>query len=182
MGTTPWSGKKSVREADDCAATYVNWDDAKEFCKKLSESEKEMYRLPTEAEWEYACRGGTGTQFSFGDDIGLLSDYAWWGGLYGEGNAKGEQYAHEVGRKRANPFGLYDMHGNVLEWCEDVYGDSLPRGTDPLVSDESPVRVSRGGSWSSRAGNCRSGFRADCRNRSPRTPDQGFRVVRVHSN
>jgi sulfatase modifying factor 1 len=179
MGTTPWARKESVREADDCAATYVSWDDAMEFCKKLSGSEKEVYRLPTEAEWEYACRGETTTQFSFVGDNNSLSDHAWWGGLYGEGNVKGEHYAHEVGRKRANPFGLYDMHGNVLEWCEDVYGNSLSGGTDPLVSAEGWFRVSRGGSWYSRAANCRSSFRGDSRGRSRQTFDQGFRVARV---
>jgi formylglycine-generating enzyme required for sulfatase activity len=179
MGSSPWFGMKSVREADDCPATYVTWDDAKEFCRKLSESEKESYRLPTEAEWEYACRGGTTTQFSFGDDKGELNDYAWWGGKFDEGNTKGEHYALEVARKRANPFGLHDMHGNVLEWCEDIYTNRPSAGTDPLISTEGRFRVSRGGSWVSRPANCRSAFRGDSRVPSGRTSDQGFRVARV---
>ena len=90
MGTEPWKGQKYVREGDDYPAVYVSWDDAVEFCEKLSEKEGKDYRLPTEDEWEYACRGGTKTAFSFGDDEAKLSDYAWWGGILGAGNAKDE--------------------------------------------------------------------------------------------
>jgi formylglycine-generating enzyme required for sulfatase activity len=87
MGTEPWKGKEYVQEGDDYPAVYVSWDDAVEFCKKLSAMEGKVYRLPTEAEWEYACRGGTKTAFSFGDDEAELSKYAWWGGIVGNGNA-----------------------------------------------------------------------------------------------
>ncbi|MFM7831452.1 MAG: formylglycine-generating enzyme family protein, partial [Planctomycetaceae bacterium] len=137
MGMEPWKGQAFVQEGDDYPAVYVSWDDAVEFCKKLSAMEGKVYRLPTEAEWEYACRGGTKTAFSFGDDEAELSKYAWWGGIVGNGNAKDEQYphqqyAHRVAQKLANPFGLHDMHGNVSEWCSDWYGDypSTPL-TDP---------------------------------------------------
>jgi formylglycine-generating enzyme required for sulfatase activity len=160
MGTTPWKGKQFVREGDSYAATYVSWDDARAFCKKLSEKEKGEYRLPTEAEWEYACRARTKTRFSFGDDPGTLSDYAWWGGLSGDGNAKAEKYPHETGRKQPNPFGLYDMHGNAGEWCEAVYSQKLPGGTDPLVSVEGRYRMYRGGGWSNSAAYCRSARRS----------------------
>ena len=120
MVTTPWKGRKGdVREGKDYPATFVSWYDAQEFCKKLGEMENAAYRLPTEAEWEYACRGGTTTRFSFGEDERTLGDYAWWGSFIDDGNTKDEFYAHEVGRKKPNPFGLYDMHGNVFEWCED---------------------------------------------------------------
>ena len=119
MGTTPWKGKQYVKEGDDYPATYVSWNDAVEFCRKLSEKEGLEYRLPTEAEWEYACRAGTTTAYSFGDDASELGEYAW----YRE-NAwdAGQKYAHTVGQKKPNPWGLYDMHGNVWEWCEDRYG------------------------------------------------------------
>lgn len=180
MGTTPWKRKDHVWEGDNYPATYVSWDDARAFCQKLSAMEGEVYRLPTEAEWEYVCRGGTTTRFHFGDDEASLSDYAWWGGLYGEGNAKDERYAHEVGQKKANPVGLFDMHGNVFEWCEDRFTDRLPGGTDPLVLAGGWYRVNRGGSWYRRAVNCGSASRGDSRSRSQRSHDLGFRVARSY--
>ncbi len=91
MGTEPWKGKPSVKEGKDYPATYVRWTDANEFCRKLSPWDGRTYRLPTEAEWEYAARGGTTTPYSFGDDASRLSEYAWWGGIVGEGNATTEQ-------------------------------------------------------------------------------------------
>ncbi|MFM7865341.1 MAG: formylglycine-generating enzyme family protein, partial [Planctomycetaceae bacterium] len=148
MGTEPWKSEDYVPEGDDYPAVYVSWGDAVEFCKKLITTDCKVYRLPTEAEWEYACRGGTKTAFSFGDDEAELSKYAWWGGIVGNGNAKDEQYAHRVAQKLPNPFGLYDMHGNVLEWCSDWNGDypSTPL-TDPRGPDSGSSRVARGGSW-----------------------------------
>ncbi|MCA9128177.1 MAG: SUMF1/EgtB/PvdO family nonheme iron enzyme [Planctomycetales bacterium] len=160
MGTTPWRGKEYVKEGSNYAATYVSWEDAIEFCKKLSSLEGKSYRLPTEAEWEYACRGDTTTAYSFGADASSLSNYGWWGGFYGDGNAKSEQYAHQVGQKRANPLGLYDMHGNVSEWCSDWYGEySSGSVTDPRGPSSGSDRVIRGGSWSYYARDCRSALR-----------------------
>ena len=175
MGTTPWKGQTSVKEGDNYPATHVSWDGAQAFCKKLSERESRKYRLPTEAEWEYACRGGRTTRFSFGDDESQLGAFAWY-----DKNADdiGEKYAHEVGRKQANPFGLYDMHGNVWEWCADMYAGRLSGGTDPLVSTGGSLRVRRGGGWHSEAANCRS---ADRGRLAPnlRYAYLGFRVARV---
>jgi sulfatase modifying factor 1 len=118
MGTKPWQGKEFVKEGANYPATYVSWEDAVEFCRKLSEREGKNYRLPTEAEWEYACRAGTTTAYSFGDDPLKLSDYGWWGGFTENGNEKNEQYAHEVASKRPNGYG----HGNrtlISEWSND---------------------------------------------------------------
>jgi formylglycine-generating enzyme required for sulfatase activity len=147
MGTEPWKGKVRVKEGDDFPAVCVSWDDAVEFCKKLSSMERKVYRLPTEPEWEYACRGGTKTAFHFGNDEAELSKYAWWGGIVGNGNARDEKYAHRVAQKLANPFGLYDMHGNVWELCSDWYADypSTPL-TDPRGPSSGSFRVLRGGS------------------------------------
>ncbi len=145
MGTEPWKGMQYVQEGDDYPATYISWNDAVEFCKKLSILEGKTYRLPTEAEWEYACRGGTKTAFSFGDNEAELGKYAWF-----RGNAWDidEKYAHRVAQKQANPFGLYDMHGNVWEWCSDWYGEySSGSLTDPEGSRSGSSRVVRGGSW-----------------------------------
>ena len=120
MGTTPWSGQNYVQANAEHPAVYVSWTDAQAFIQKLNEAAgKTLYGLPTEAEWEYACRAGTTARWSFGDDESQLKDYAWY-----DVNAwdVGERYAHKVGTKQANPWGLYDMHGNVWEGCADRYG------------------------------------------------------------
>ena len=96
----------------------MTWDDAVEFCRKLSEQESAQYRLPTEAEWEYACRAGSTATWCFGDDGGRLGDHAWYGT---NAYQQGEQYPHCIGQKLPNAWGLYDMHGNVWEWCQDWY-------------------------------------------------------------
>ena len=158
MGTTPWSGKSWVEENADHPAVYVSWEDVQAFIQKLNDAAgKELYRLPTEAEWEYACRAGTTTRWSFGDDESDLGDYAWY-----NDNAwdVGERYAHEVGTKLANPWGLYDMHGNVYEWCLDWYGSySSEAQTDPSGPESGSYRVLRGGSWKSASSLVRCTYR-----------------------
>ena len=174
MGTEPWKGQDYVQEGDDYPAVYISWDDAVEFCKKLSAMENRVYRLPTEAEWEYACRGGTKTAFSFGDDEADLSKYAWF-----DGNAYyvDEKYAHQVGQKLPNAFGLHDMHGNVWEWCSDWYSE-YPSGplTDPQGPNTGSSRVLRGGSWNDEPGIVRC---ADRGFNSPggRNSYDGFRLL-----
>ena len=171
MGKNPshFKGKQNPVEK-------VSWDEAVEFCRKLSElpAEKKaghVYRLPTEAEWEYACRAGTTTKYSFGDSESELGDYAWYRDNSGE-------TTHPVGGKKPNPWGLYDMHGNVFEWCQDWYGD-YPSGavTDPTGAAVGSIRVLRGGCWYDYSGHCRSA------GRSRATPvyrdlNLGFRVLR----
>ncbi|MFO7906361.1 MAG: formylglycine-generating enzyme family protein [Pirellulaceae bacterium] len=178
MDTQPWQGELYAEEGSDYPANYISWEDAVAFCERLSEKEGRTYRLPTEAEWEYACRAGTDTAYTFGDDPSELGEYAW---FKDNVDAVGEEYAHEVGRKRANDFGLYDMHGNVWEWCADWY-DSDYYGGSPTEDPSGPTsgsgRVSRGGSWSTDAGHCRSARRSRY---SPgyRFITRGFRVALV---
>ena len=159
----------------DGPATFVSWEDAVDFCRKLTEQEHQSgrlpetweYRLPTEAQWEYACRAGTTSRYSFGEEESELDHYAWF-----DENAwdQDEQYAHPVGRKQPNPWGLFDMHGNVWEWCRDWYADKLPGGRDPEVTRKGSYRVFRGGCWYFSAGFCRSA------NRSRGSPSfRGFR-------
>jgi formylglycine-generating enzyme required for sulfatase activity len=139
MGTNP-----STTKGPQNPVEKVSWNDAVEFCRKLSALPAEksagyVYRLPTEAEWEYACRAGTQTAYSFGDSESELGDYAWY-----DKNAGGT--THPVGSKKPNAWGLYDMHGNVFEWCQDWYG-SYPSGsvTDPTGESSGSHRVVRGG-------------------------------------
>ncbi len=187
MGTTPWKGGKFAKEGDEYPANYLHYDDAVAFCKEMTNQERDAkrlpagwkYSLPTEAQWEYACRAGTKTKFSFGDDESKLSEYGWWGSDYGNGNAKGEKYAHRVGQKNANPWGLKDMHGNVWEWCSDWYGD-LSGGQDPTGPAASRNRILRGGAFSGFAADCRSARRTGSRQPgSSRSQTYGFRFVAV---
>jgi formylglycine-generating enzyme required for sulfatase activity len=154
----------------------VSWDEAVEFCKKLSAKTGKTVQLPTEAQWEYACRAGSKTRFCFGnDDMDMgLDEYGWYAG-------NSSNVTHPVGQKKPNAFGLYDMHGNVFQWCSDWYG-AYPAGgvTDPTGPADGQARVFRGGSWSSNQQGCRSAFRGD------NSPDTrliiyGFRVVAAGS-
>ena len=177
-------------EGPDYPAVWLSWEDAVEFCNKFTQTEREAkrlgddesYVLPTEAQWEYACRAGTNTLFSFGDDVGELSKYAWWGAVY-RGNATGELHAQRVGTKLPNPWGLHDMHGNVHEMCSDLYEDKVPGGVDPTGAKSGTRRVIRGGSWYSEANECRTTMR---RGWPPFDNEPfiiwhelGFRIVRI---
>ena len=184
MGTEPWANQRSVKIGDDNAASYVDWHEATEFCRRLTDTDHkngklpagESYRLPTEAEWEYACRAGTTTAYSFGDDESQLSEYAW---FHGNAMNAGEKYAHKVGLKKPNPWGLHDMHGNVWEWCSDWSGVRSLGGSDPLGPERGSFRVIRGGCWRNDPGGCRSAIRD---NDIPSyRGDLGFRVARTQS-
>ncbi len=158
---------------DDCPVERVSWDEAQEFIRRLNQTEgTDKYRLPTEAEWEYACRAGSTTRWSFGDDENRLGDYAW----YGDNS---DQKTHPVARKKPNAWGLYDMHGNVWEWCSDWYGD-YPSGsvTDPASPSSGSYRVNRGGSWGYYARRCRSAYR-DRFDPGFRGSILGFRLART---
>jgi len=130
------------RCGDHCPVERVSWNDVQGFIGKLNQREGgSRYRLPTEAEWEYAARAGRGSRFSFGDDDAELGRYAWYRGNSGS-------KTHRVGRKRPNAWGLYDIHGNVWEWCRDWHGHYLPgSATDPSGPPGGSHRVIRGGSW-----------------------------------
>ena len=161
MGTTPWSGDSFVRSNPSHPAVYISWNDVQRFVEKLNDVAGEtVYRLPTEAEWEYACRAGTSTRWSFGDDESDLTDYAWY--RANAWNAGKKEYAQRVGTKRANPWGLYDMHGNVWEWVQDWYGtgyyNSSPR-VDPPGPTSGSDRVARGGDFDGYAERVRSAAR-----------------------
>jgi formylglycine-generating enzyme required for sulfatase activity len=164
---------------------------ANKYCEWLSAKTGQFYRLPTEAEWEYACRAGTSTAYSFGDNSAKLDEYAWY-----EKNSDFKY--HKVGTKKPNPWELYDMHGNVAEWCLDQYepnynavgaGDSA----DPLVKATKPYpHVARGGSWDDEADRLRSAARRASdktwKQQDPQLPKSvwyhtdaqflGFRIVR----
>lgn len=144
----------------------VSWHDAQAFCEWAG------CRLPTEAEREYACRAGATTRFSFGNNRSKLGDYAWF-----SANSGGR--SQPVGRKKPNPWGLYDVHGNVWEWCQDRYGPYLVSSVmflDPVGPKKGDSRVLRGGSWDFPAGGCRSAYRGFWPS-SDRSGSLGFRVV-----
>ena len=187
MGNNPSHFKGS----DDLPVERVSWLDAVEFCNKLSEREKRTpfyringtdvtiggnngYRLPTEAEWENACRAKSTTLYPFGDDAGKLGEHAWSAGM-------SEDKTHPVGQKLPNAWGLYDMLGNVWEWCADGYDEKYYASSppaDPPGAPRASRRVFRGGSWGKNATICRPAYR---RRRTPvyRDNELGFRVAAV---
>jgi formylglycine-generating enzyme required for sulfatase activity len=149
----------------------VSWNKAVEYCRSLTERERKaqrlprgyVYRLPTEAEWEYCCRSGSVTAFCFGDDECGLGDYGWY-----RDNSDGQ--THPVGQKKPNAWGLFDMHGNVMEWCLDVYGEFY------TLTGMVKYRVHRGGSWHLEPWRCCSSCRLGSSAETANT-DCGFRVV-----
>jgi WD40 repeat protein len=180
MGTNPSKFKRPQNPVET-----VSWTEAVEFCRKLRAMPAEKtkgyeYRLPTEAEWEYACRSGTTTAYGFGDDASRLGDYGWFDGNPGSKIAVIQRLAiHPVGEKKPNAWGLYDMHGNVIEWCQDRYG-AYPSGsvTDPTGARSGSLRVYRGGSWFSFTRHCRSAYRGRITPKKYRAFNLGFRVLR----
>jgi len=162
------------------------------FCKWLSAKTGHFYRLPTEAEWEYACRAGSETAYSFGEDVSRLGDYAWY-------KENSDQKYHQIGKKKANPWGIYDMHGNVAEWTMDQYQAnyySVSSTENPWLKPETLYsRVIRGGAWSDEASELRCTARqfseAYWKMRDPQLPRSrwwhtnapfvGFRVVRLRT-
>jgi formylglycine-generating enzyme len=177
MGSEPWKGQAYAKDGPDYPATHVSWDEAMVYCKVLSAREGVTYRLPTEAEWEWSCRAGSPTAYGFGSSGEKLGHYEWF-----DKNAWdiGEKYAHIVGQKLPNGFGLSDMHGNVWEWCCDRYVEKSQGGRDPVGASSSWLRVYRGGSWNSTPADCRSAYR-NCHDRSFRSYYLGFRLVLVPS-
>lgn len=159
MGTAPWTRRKYVQAEPNHPAVYISWVDMQEFLRRLNEAaDRDLYRLPTEAEWEYACRAGTTTSRSFGDDESLLGAYAWY--LENVGDARGK-FAQPVGSKQPNPWGLYDMHGNVWEWVQDWYSSSYANAKriDSTGAASGSTRVMRGGGFVNHARNVRSAKR-----------------------
>jgi formylglycine-generating enzyme required for sulfatase activity len=198
---SPWKGRADVDEDPRNAASYVSWYDAAEFCNRLSEQEKlpvrysfddvkrhadgsiesaEVkdlggigYRLPMDAEWEYACRAGTKTAWHSGKDVSRLAEYAWYGETRGTGHPR------PGAMKKPNEFGLFDMHGNVYEWCWDRHAPNHGARTlkDPVGHSATSARTVRSGSWRSNPEHLRSGYRSG---NAPtlRYDTLGFRIAR----
>jgi len=185
MKTEPWQGKPFAENGANHAASWISWDSAAAFCRALSEETGWSVRLPTEAEWEYACRARATTLFCYGDDpdYGQLAHYAW----YRDNTCDVDgRHARPVAAKKPNAWGLYDMHGNVFEWCSDWHG-SIPEDpahpgglaravSDPTGPTRGTRRVVRGGAWNVGAPYCRSAFRLGSRPWAGLSCN-GFRVV-----
>ena len=168
MGDNP-----SYFKGDDLPVENVSWKDVQEFIEKLNKKENtHKYRLPSEAEWEYAARAGTTTRYSFGDDSSKLGEYAWY-------RENSDDKTHPVGNRKANPWGLYDVHGNVWEWVQDKWhntSDGAPVDGSAWEEGVGVIRVDRGGGWISDARFCRSAYRSSI---GPgfRSRDLGFRLL-----
>ena len=163
---------RGCRRRDDRPVVNVSWNDAAAFCDWLSRKEGRPYRLPTEAEWEYACRAGTTSPFPWGEDESRRDDYVWSGA-----NSGGD--AHPVGTKKPNPWGLHDMCGNVYEYCLDWFAAGPYDASvveDPQGPRTGTEKVVRSASWGTRAMHCRSSFRGGA-GLTHRNRRDGFRVV-----
>jgi formylglycine-generating enzyme required for sulfatase activity len=173
MGINP-----SRISGDDRPVDKISWNEAREFIRRLNEKEStDKYRLPTEAEWEYACRAGTNSRYSFGDDDEELPEYGW----YGEGENVG---AYPVGQKKPNPWGLHDVHGNLWEWVQDRYHESYEGAPDDgsaweqTAANAKVLYVLRGGSWITSAVGCRSASRYFYSPDGRRSRRIGLRIAR----
>ncbi len=170
MGNNP-----SKSKVEDKPVDRVSWNDVQEFIQKLNAKEGgTFFRLPTEAEWEYAARAGSESDFCFGDNESSLATYAWFGNLGYKGTP------HEVAQKKTNDWGLYDMHGNVWEWVQDWYDGtyySNSPANNPTGPETGKYRVYRGGSYIGKASNLRSAVRFSALP-TTRTHDVGFRLAR----
>jgi formylglycine-generating enzyme required for sulfatase activity len=170
----------SYFKGDNLPVECVSWNDAQEFCARLSRMANKTYRLPAEAEWEYACRGGTTTPFYCGETIS--TDLANYDGNYTYGQGQKGEYREkttEVGKFPANPFGLYNMCGNVWEWCEDGWHENYinaPADGSAWTSPSTEYMLLRGGSWNDNARFCLSAYRYGV-SRDLRISLYGFRVV-----
>jgi formylglycine-generating enzyme required for sulfatase activity len=162
-------------KGENLPVEMVSWNDVQDFIRKLNEKEgANNYRLPTEAEWEYAARAGTTTRYSYGDSESKLGDYAWY-------DANSGKKTHEVGQKKPNPWGLYDMQGNVWEWVQDIHHkdySGAPTDGSSWENGSGSIRIYRGGSWNNDAKLCRSASRVGFDQDSHRF-DLGFRLLRV---
>jgi formylglycine-generating enzyme required for sulfatase activity len=171
MGNNP----SKFKRGDNYPVERVRWDDTRDFIDRLNEKQRaKHYRLSTESEWEYGCRGGSTTTYCFGDDESKLKEYAWF-------DENSDDSTHPVGKKRPNDWGLYDMHGNVWEWVNDWYAPKNPKSQiDPVGPSMGSYRVLRGGGWGGYARGCRS---ADRYGLSPgdRHGGLGFRLLRITS-
>jgi formylglycine-generating enzyme required for sulfatase activity len=147
-----WQNPKPFAQTDDHPAVCISWNDAEAFCKWLAGRSRKGVRLPTEAEWEYACRAGTTARWSFGDEEAKFGDHGWCR------NNSGMQ-THPVGQKKPNPWGLFDMHGNVWEWVQDWHGPYGGDARDPEGPAGGSERCLRGGDWYDYPIDCRSAFR-----------------------
>lgn len=168
MGNNPSKFKSKMNPVEQ-----ISWDDTQLFIRNLNQKEgTDRYRLPTEAEWEYACRAGTTTAYSFGDDKNSLDQYIWY-------DANSNARTNLVGQLKPNPWGLYDMHGNVWEWCQDWYDSKYYKHSpeiDPVGASSGSYRVRRGGSWIRPAVCCRSASRI-CLTHGSRNSRTGMRLV-----
>ncbi|MFC1526848.1 formylglycine-generating enzyme family protein [Candidatus Latescibacterota bacterium] len=176
MGTTPWVGQDLVQIDPNNPAVSIPWNDVQGLINSLnSDAGQTVYRLPTEAEWEYACRAGTMTPWSFGDDETLLGVYAWYAGSAPD---VGESYGHAVGTKLPNPWGLHDMHGNVWEYVQDWHGSYSGEAQVDPQGPSGSRRATRGGGVTSGAGWERSAVRSHMQ---PDAGDNnlGFRLLRA---
>ena len=175
MGTKPWARRERDHPGVH-AASGITWDDANKFCEILSKETGKKVTLPRETQWEYACRAGSKTTYCFGNDTSRLRDYAWF-----NRNTQNERYAHAPGQKKPNAWGLYDMHGNVGEWCNDWWTEK-DYGRSKVFPPEEVIKaksiIVRGGSWGDDPDECRSAYRDW--NRYIRHPFHlfgGFRVI-----
>ncbi len=170
MGYNPSVFKKC---GANCPVEKVSYYDAVEFVQKLNELTGAVrYQLPTEAQWEYACRAGSKALYNFGNDFNKLGDYAW---FIGNSNKR----THPVGKKKPNAWGIHDMHGNVREWCRDNYGTFLPNPVaDPLGTSSDPNRVTRGGNFIDNASENRTAYRFKD-GPSNKSIGLGFRLIRL---